>query len=91
MTIATAQSVSGGPWGSGAAAGAITALGQLGPQQKVAPFGSTVIVTGINLSYANPINTSGISDVTAGFDPSIVSQLSVKLRSTGQVWPCGYS
>ena len=90
MTITTAQSISNGPW-SGDFAGTLTANRQLAPQQRVAPIGSTGITTGINQSYADPVNTSGIANVTAGFDPSIVYQLSVNLRSTGQVWPCGYS
>ena len=90
MTITTAQSVSGGPWSGGSGA-ALTSNRQLAPQQKVAPTGSTNIAAGINPSYADPVNTGGITDVTAGFDPSIVYQLSVVLRSTGQILPCGYS
>jgi len=90
MTITTAQNISGGLW-SGTSAGTLTVNRQLGPQQKVAPFGSTTIVAGLNPFYADPVNTSGIAYVTAGFDPSIVYQLSVRLRSTGQIWPCGYS
>lgn len=90
MTITTAQNISGGPW-SGAFAGTLTVNRQLAPQQRVAPIGSTGIAAGINQSYADPVSTGGINYVTAGFDPSIVYQLSVRLRSTGQVWPCGYS
>jgi hypothetical protein len=91
MTITTAQSVTGGQWNLGNFAGEINALRNLAPQQKVAPFGSTAIINGVNTSYANLVNTVGVAYTTAGFDPSIIFQLSTKLRTTGQIWPCGFS
>jgi hypothetical protein len=90
MTITTAQSINGAPWSSGTYAGDLTVNRQLGPQQTVAPMGATVIAAGLNLSLGNPTNTTGVPNITAGFDPSVVAALSVKLRTTGQIWPCGF-
>ena len=90
MTITTAQPVSNAQWGGGTA-GSIVALRQTGPQQTVSPAGMTAIASGLNQSYSISASTSGVIAVTAGFDPSIVFALTVKLRITGQVWPCGYS
>lgn len=90
MTITTAQSIDNPLW-SGAFAGTLTVNRELGPQQRVSPIGATAITVGINLSIANPSNTTGAPNITAGFDPSVIFALSVKLRTTGQIWPCGYS
>jgi hypothetical protein len=90
MTITTAQSVSSAQWGGGTA-GSIVALRQTGPQQTVSPAGMTAVVGGLNRPYAISASTSGVIAVTAGFDPSIVFALTVKLRTTGQIWPVGYS
>ena len=89
MTITTAQSVSGAQWGGGTG-GFIVALRQTGPQQTVAPAGMTAIANGLNQSYAISASVSGITSVSAGFDPSVVFALQVKLRTTGQIWPCGF-
>ena len=89
MTITTAQSVSGGPWDSGSYAGALTVNRQLAPQQTVAPSGTAGVGAGVNLSFANPTNTAGVSNITAGYDPSVIFALAVKLQSTGDIWPIG--
>ena len=89
MTITTAQSVSGGPWSSGSSAGTLTANRGLAPQQTVAPSGSAGIGAGVNLSFANPTNSAGVSNITAGYDPSIIFALAVKLQSAGDIWPIG--
>ena len=89
MTITTAQSIDNPQW-SGNFAGSITVNRELGPQQTVSPIGATAIAVGVNLSIANPTNTTGAPNITAGFDPSVIFALSVKLRTTGQIWPCGY-
>ena len=89
MTITTAQSISAAQWGGGVA-GSIVALRQTGPQQTVSPAGMTAIAGGLNQTYAISASTSGVIAVTAGFDPSVVAALSVKLRTIGQIWPCGY-
>lgn len=36
-------------------------------------------------------NTSGISLVIAGIDPVIQFLLTTRLRTTGQIWPIGFS
>ena len=90
MTITTAQSIDGAPWSSGTYAGDLTVNRQLGPQQTVSPSGATAIAAGLNLSFGDPTNTTGVPNITAGFDPSVVAALSVKLRTIGQIWPCGY-
>lgn len=91
MTITTAQSIDGAPWSSGAYAGNLIVNRQLGPQQTVSPFGATAIAAGLSPVFGDPTNTTGVPNITAGFDPSIVFALTVKLRITGQIWPCGYS
>lgn len=90
MTITTSQSVAG-HYSAIAAAGSIAALGQTGPQSKVSPSGSTVIISGVSPSTPSLGTTIGIATVTAGFDPAIVAALTVKLKTTGQVWPVGFS
>ena len=91
MTITTAQSIDGAPWSSGAYAGDLTVNRQLGPQQTVSPSGATAIAAGLNLSFGDPTNTTGVPNITAGFDPSVVFALTVRLRATQQIWPVGYS
>lgn len=36
-------------------------------------------------------NTSGITLIIAGIDPVIEFLLTVRLRTTGQIWPIGFS
>ena len=91
MTITTAQSISGALWDSGSFAGSIVALRDLGPQTRVAPAGFTTHVSGVSPAAPNIANTGGINFVTAGFDPVVVATLQVVLRSTGQIWPVGFS
>jgi hypothetical protein len=91
MSITTAQSLSGALDGSGSIAGSIVTLRELGPQSKVAPAGFTIQISSVN--PASPIigNAGGINFVSPGFDPVVVSALQVVLRSTGQIWPVGFS
>lgn len=91
MTITTAQSISGALWNLGSYAGTLTVNRDLAPQQTVSPSGSTTSVNGVNPSSLNVATAGGISYVTAGFDPIAVYSLQVLLRSTGQIWPVGYS
>jgi hypothetical protein len=91
MSITTAQSLSGAFWDSGSFAGSIVALRELGPQLKVSPAGFTIQISGVNPVLPNIGNAGGINFVSPGFDPVVVSALQVVLRSTGQIWPVGFS
>jgi hypothetical protein len=91
MSITTAQSISGALWNSGSIAGSIILLRELGPQSRVAPAGFTTQITGVNPVTPSIGNAGGINFVTAGFDPVVVATLQVVLRSTGQIWPVGFS
>jgi hypothetical protein len=91
MSLTTAQSLSGALEGSGSIAGSIVTLRELGPQSRVAPAGFTIQITGVNPMTPSIGNAGGINFVTAGFDPVVVAALQVVLRSTGQIWPVGFS
>lgn len=92
MTITTAQGISGAPWEGGDIAGTLTVfLGNSSPQTTVAPAGFTTTISGVNPVTPNIGTVGGINYTTAGFDPVIVAALQVVLRSTGQIWPVGYS
>jgi hypothetical protein len=91
MTITPAQSVSGALWNNGSIAGSIVLLRELGPQSLVAPAGFTTQISGVNPVTPSIGNAGGINFVTAGFDPVVVATLQVALRSTGQIWPVGFS
>jgi hypothetical protein len=91
MSITTAQSLSGALWGSGSFAGPIVTLRGLGPQSKVSPSGFTTQISGVNPISPTIGNAGGINFVSPGFDPVVVSALQVVLRSTGQIWPVGFS
>jgi hypothetical protein len=87
----TPVSILDGQWSLGEYSGTITVLRRLSPQQKIAPIGSTTTISGVDNYFVDFVNTTGIKNTTAGFDPSIIFQLSTKLRTTGQIWPCGFS
>jgi hypothetical protein len=89
MTLTTAQLVNGGPWSSASSAGSLTVNRGLAPPQTVSPTGSAGIGAGLNLAFASPTNTGGVPNITAGFDPSVIYALAVKLQSVGDIWPIG--
>jgi len=89
--FSSSQSVGTGLWDLGAYAGTLAFFRQPGPAQKVAYFGATTIIDGLYPVFQNPQNTNATFLVTAGFDPVVVAALQVILRSTGQIWPVGFS
>ena len=95
MTITTAQSISNGLWDSGTYAGTLTATRQLAPQEEVSGWGATDIINAGTLAYADPTTPNPTFLVTAGIDPVLQvyfqNLYEVKLRTTGQIWPVGFS
>jgi hypothetical protein len=93
--VATTVSVSAAKWGAASYAGSIAVQRKLGPQQRVAPTGSTGQMNGVNRITPGYQNATGINAVTAGFDPVLQAYFQqlyeVRLLTTGQIWPCGYS
>lgn len=59
--------------------------------REILPSGSTQNQLGDTLGAFNVGNMGGISYTIAGIDPVIVFLLTVRLRTTGQIWPLGYS
>ena len=95
MAITTAQSISNGPWNSGTFAGTLTSTRQLAPQEEVAGWGATGIITAGTLAYADPTTPNPTFLVTAGIDPVLQVYFQelyeVKLLTTGQIWPVGFN
>lgn len=90
FTITPAQSVSGGQDYS-FSDGPVQYLRESGGVPWLhSPPGFSGQISGLNPVYSDVLRSS-ITYVTAGFDPVIVSQLTVVLRDTGQIWPAGYS
>jgi hypothetical protein len=92
---ATCISISAGQWGAASYAGSIAVQRELGPQQRVAPTGSTGRINGVNPVTPGYQNAGGINYVTAGFDPVLQAYFQqlyeVRLLTTGQIWPVGFS
>ena len=59
--------------------------------QLIFPEGSTQIQLGDALGTFGIGSTGGISYTLAGIDPVIAFLLTVRLRTTGQIWPLGHS
>ena len=58
--------------------------------QLIFPAGSTQIQLGNALGAFGTGSIGGIQYTIAGIDPVIAFLLTVRLRTTGQVWPLGY-
>jgi len=56
----------------------------------ILPSGSTQVLLGDTLGALNIGNAQGIQYTIAGIDPVIVFLLTVRLGTTGQIWPLGY-